>query len=55
MSLPTLLLALTFNKKKLNSEEHTEINMNKHYTKTYHELYQYVYSLLVNLCLNILN
>ena len=32
MGLPTLLLAPTLNKK----EEHIEINMNKHYTKTYH-------------------
>ena len=28
------ILALTLNKKPKNSEEHTEINMNKQFTKT---------------------
>ena len=44
MTLPTLLLAPTLNKKTNNSEEHTEINMNNYFTKTYHACLTALYS-----------
>ena len=36
MSLSTLFIAHDPKQKLKSSEEHTEINMNKHYTKAYH-------------------